>query len=200
MIKLIILEGDTPVFNPEVRMIAVFRKIIERDKGKKSEREMFEVGDNDGRLKRIATKELAFIYFYCDPRSSFVESYTDEDIREEKVKTILELPDKWKKDSLIDEAIKFYLTEIQNDFDYMYLNAGINAAEKTRKYLEGVDYGLRDNKGNLLYKPIEVAKTIKESGGIIESLKLLREKVFKKASLTVTPRGGGELGMFERPE
>lgn len=199
MYKLIILEGDAPVFNPEVRMIGCFKRIIERDKGRKSDREIFEVGDNDGRLKKIATKELTFIYFFSDPRSSFVESYQDEDIREEKIKAILELPEKWKKDALIDEAVAFYLNEIQNDFDYMYLNAGINAAEKTRKYLEGVDYGLRDTKGNLLYKPIEVAKTIKESGGIIESLKLLREKVFKKASLTVTPRGGGEIGMFERP-
>jgi len=198
MIKLIILEDDFPVFNPELRMLVPFRKIIERDRGRKSETGVYDKGDADGRKKSIATKELAFIYFFADPRSSYVESYQDLDIREAKIKTILGLPDNWKKDNLIDEAIAFYLTEIEDDFDYRYLLTNISTAEKTRIYLENVDYTARDSKGNLLYKAADVVKTIKESGGLIESLKGLREKVFKKASLTTRIRGGGNMGLFER--
>lgn len=198
MIKLIVLEGDFPVFNPELRMIVPFKKIIERDRGRKSENGVYDRGDADGRKKSIATKELAFIYFFCDPRSSYVESYQDEDIREAKIKSILGLPDNWKRDSLLNEAIAFYLTEIEDDFDYRYLLTNIATAEKTRIYLENVDYSARDVKGNLLYKAADVVKTIKESGGLIESLKSLREKVFKKASLTTKIRGGGDIGMFER--
>jgi hypothetical protein len=183
MIKLIVLEGEFPVFNPELRMILPFKAIIDRNKNKKG----------------FASKELAFIYFFADPRSSYVESYQDLDIREEKIKVLLGLPESWKKDSLIDEAIEFYLEEIKDDFDYKYLNSNIIAAEKTIKYLENVDYSARDNKGNLLYKPADVVKVIKESGSVIESLKTLREKIFKKTSLTTKIRGGGDVGMFERP-
>jgi hypothetical protein len=198
MIKLIILDGEFPVFNPELRMLAPFKKIIERDKGRKSERGIYDTGDADGRRKSIATKELAFIYFYSDPRSSYIESYQDDDLRQAKIKAVLGLPDNWKKDEVIDEAIAFYVNEIEDDFDFTYLRSSISAAEKTKRYLEEVDYSKRDAKGNLLYKPADVVKVIKESGGVIETLKGLREKIFRKVSLTTKIRAGGELGMFER--
>jgi hypothetical protein len=197
MIKLIILEGEFPIFNPEVRMFAPFRKILERDKGKKSDRGIYETGDADGRRKAIATKELAFIYWFCDPRSSYVESYQDLQLREEKVKTLLDLPANWKIDEVIKDAVRFYLEEIENDFDVKYLQANIIATENTMKYLENVDYNARDTKGNLLYKPTDVVKTIKEAGGVLESLKTLREKAFRRVSLAAKIRGGGEIGMFE---
>jgi hypothetical protein len=199
MIKLIVLEGDYPVFNPEVRMFAPFRKILERDKGKKSERGIYEAGDADGRKKAIATKELGFVYWFCDPRSSYVESYQDLQLREEKIKVLLDLPNNWKIDDAVKDAIAFYLEEIENDFDVKFLNANINAVENTMKYLEQVDYNARDTKGNLLYKPTEVVKTIKEAGGVLESIKLLREKAFRKVSLATKIRGGGDIGMFENP-
>jgi hypothetical protein len=197
MIKLITLEGYYPVFNPEVRMFTQFKKILERDKGKNSDRGFYEKGDADGRRKILATKELAFIYWYCDPRSSYVESYQDLDLRAEKVKVLLDLPSAWKIDDVVQAAISFYLEEIENDFDVMYLNAAVSATEKTLKYLQNVDYDMRDIKGNLLYKPEQVQKVIKEAGGVLESLKSLREKAFKKASLAAKIRGGGEIGMFE---
>jgi hypothetical protein len=198
MIKLISLEGEWPVFNPEVRMFAPFRKILERDRGKKSETGIYEKGDADGRKKAIATKELAFIYWFCDPRSSYVESYQDLQLREEKVKILLDLPSNWKAVDVIKEAISFYLEEIENDFDVKYLAANINATENTMKYLEQVDYTKLDSKGNLMYKPTEVVKTIKEAGGVLESLKILREKAFRRVSMSIKVRGGGEIGMFER--
>lgn len=198
MLKLIVLEHDYPVFNPEVRMFAPFRKIIERDRGKKSERNLYEVGDADGRRKILATKELAFIYFYSDPRSPYVESYLDNKEREAKVCKMLGMPEGWTIDSVVQEAVDFYLAEIKEDFDVRYLNSNIIAASKTITYLENVDYDARDVKGNLLYKPAEVVKVLKESGGVLESLKALREKAFKKVNLSLKIRGGGDVNLFER--
>lgn len=199
MLKLITLEHDYPVFNPEVRMFAPFKKLLERDKGRKSERGVYEVGDADGRRKILATKELAFIYFYVDPRSSYTESYTDDKERAEKIANVLGMPNNWSIDSVLQEAIDFYKAEFQEDFDIKYLNSNVTAAEKTMKYLENVDYDMRDAKGNLLYKPTEVVKVLKESGSILESLKTLREKAFKKINLNINIRGGGSIGMFESP-
>lgn len=198
MLKLIVLEHDYPVFNPEVRMFAPFRKIIERDRGKKSERNLYEVGDADGRRKILATKELAFIYFYSDPRSPYVESYLDNKEREAKVCKMLGMPEGWTIDNVVQEAVDFYLAEIKEDFDVRYLNSNIIAASKTITYLENVDYDARDVKGNLLYKPAEVVKVLKESGGVLESLKALREKAFKKVNLSLKIRGGGDVNLFER--
>lgn len=199
MLKLIVLEHDYPVFNPEVRMFAPFKKILERDKGKKSDRAIYEVGDADGRRKILATKELAFVYFYSDPRSPYVESYLDNKERETKVCKMLGMPEGWAIDAVVQDAVDFYCAEIKEDFDVKYLNSNIIAASKTLTYLENVDYDKRDVKGNLLYKPAEVVKVLKESGGVLESLKALREKAFKKVNLSLKIRGGGDVNLFERP-
>jgi hypothetical protein len=199
MISLIILENDYPVFNPEVRMIAPFRRLLERDKGKKSETGIYEQGDSDGRKKLIATKELAFLYFYCDPRSPYIEQYpTDLKGRKEKCVKLVGLPENWVIDADVKEAIAFYESEIAEDFDVKYLSSSVIAAEKTMEYLQNVDYAARDKKGNLLYKPVDVVKVIKETGGVIEALKQLRKKVFDKVNLASRIRGGGETNLFER--
>jgi len=198
MIKLITLENDLPVFNPEVRMFAPFRKLLERDKGAKAGKEYYDKGDSDGRRKSISTKELAFIYWYADPRSSYVESYANDlELREQRVKRLVDLPEKWKIDSAVQEAIDFYLEEIKDDFDVKYLEDNISSAAKTGEYLRNVDYSLRDTKGKPVYDPLQIAKINKESGGVLESLKLLREKAFKKVVMNTKIRGGGNVGLFE---
>jgi len=189
MIKLIILEDNKPVFNPEVRMFKPFKRLLERDKGSK--------GDADGRKKLISTKELAFIYWFIDPRSNYVDVYPDEKIRTERIKKHLDLPEEWKIDVDIKEAIDFYKEQINIDFDMMYLESNISAASKTRDWLMGVDYSLRDSKGKMFYDPLHVAKINKEAGGVIEGLKMLKNKALKPESLSTKIRGGGEKSLFE---
>jgi hypothetical protein len=58
MLKLVKLEDELPVFEPEVRGISVFKKIIERPARYKI------AGDSDGRKKKLALMELLFIYFF----------------------------------------------------------------------------------------------------------------------------------------
>ena len=197
MIKLIILEDDKPIFNPEVRMFAPFRKIIERDKGRNSERGISEKGDPDGRRKYIATKELAFIYWFIDPRSTYKESYADLKEREIKIKKLLDLPTEWKMDSVMEEAIIFYEAEIREDFDVQYLESAVSAAAKTKDYFNEVDYSKVDNKGQRIYKVKEVTDALKNSSSVLEDLKKLRTKVFKSEVLSRNIRGGGTVGRFE---
>lgn len=189
MIKLIVLENDKPTFSPEVKMFKPFRLLLERDKGCK--------GDNDGRKKIMSTKELAFIYWFADPRSTYKESYPTEKGRVDKLKIVLDLPEEWMPDELVREAIYFYLEEIEDDFDVQFLEATVNAARKTKEYFAGVDYDMRDNKGNLLYKVKEVTSALKDSNSVIENLKLLRDKVYRLEKLTKNLRGGGDLKRFE---
>lgn len=189
MIKLIILEDNKPVFNPEVRMFKPLKRLLERDKGSK--------GDVDGRKKLVSTKELAFIYWYIDPRSNYVDVYPDEKIRAERIKKHLDLPEDWKIDVDIKAAIDFYLEQINRDFDMMYLESNISAASKTRDWLMSVDYSLRDSRGKMLYDPLHIAKIAKEAGGVIEGLKILKTKALKAESLSTKIRGGGEKALFE---
>jgi hypothetical protein len=94
--------NELPVLTPEARTIREFRAIITRDRGSK--------GDADGRDKRFAIKELAYVYWSCDWRSIFLKNYSEEK-REEAIKKRLELPEEWKADKIVEEAITYYLWE-----------------------------------------------------------------------------------------
>jgi hypothetical protein len=199
MIGLISIENDLPVIDPEVRTIPVFRRIIERDRGKEAGKfeGHYEKGDVDGRKKYFALKELAFIFWYADPRSRYKNSYSDEKLRKDIVKKILELPESWEIDKLLQEAIDFYVEDLKHDFDTRYLEANISTANKTIAYLEAVDYNARDVKGNLLYKPQDVVKVQKEAGAVIDSLKSMREKVINNLNLNRKIRGQRKPGRYE---
>lgn len=188
MIKLITLEDNKPIFNPEVRMFTPFRKIIERDKGSK--------GDADGRKKSTATKELAFIYWFADPRSNYKESYQDERERTEKIKKLLGLDDKWEIDSVIQEAVDFYTEEIKDDFDIGFLEDAIAAAEKTREYFRNVDYSI-SIKGKPVYDGKTVMAMLEKTPNTIESLKNARKKIYNSEKLNPKIRGGGTVGRYE---
>lgn len=189
MIKLITLEDEKPVFNPEVRMFEPFRKIIERDKGSK--------GDADGRKKAIATKELAFIYWFADPRSTYNERYRDEKERYFKVKAIVGLPEDWEADDLIRNAIDFYLEEVKGDFDIGFLEDAIKAASELRSYFRTVDFTEKNPKtGALIHDPVKLSNTLKNTLSNIETLKAAREKVYKSIK-NVNVRGGGQPGRYE---
>lgn len=190
MIKLITIEDEKPVFSPEVKMFAPFRKIIERDKGGKI------VGDHDGRKKYVATRELAFIYWYCDPRSTYKETYIDEKARVEKLKKMLDLPDNWKMDEIIKDAVSFYLEEIKEDYDIRSIDDAIMADSKTGEYLRNVDYSLQV-KGKPVYDPVQINKIITGRAGVIDALNVLRQKVLKGEAINKKIKAGHVLKRFE---
>ena len=169
-------------------MFVPFRKIIERDKGSK--------GDIDGRREYNATKELAFIYWFADPRSNYKESYQNETERVEKIKKLLNLSEDWKPDTLIKDAISFYLEEIKEDFDVGFLEDAIAAAEKTREYFRSVDYSV-SIKGKPVYDGKTVMAMLEETPNTIESLKNAIKKVYNSEKLNPKIRGGGTVGRYE---
>lgn len=97
--KLITLENELPVFNPEVRMIREFNDLLVRDKGSK--------GDADGRKKYIAIKELTYVHFMAYYNSEFIASYSEEE-RPKRIKESIGLPTDWKPDAKVELAVLKY--------------------------------------------------------------------------------------------
>lgn len=187
--KLITLEDDLPVFNPEARMIKEFLYLLTRDKGSK--------GDNDGRKKRLATKELAFVHFMGHHNSEFVLT-VEESEREEKIRKFLDLPSDWKADKYVKEAIVVY--------QEMMETPSVVALQETREALFSATrltsmYRRRlENKINILEEDInganengELDKALADYNKIIEiankiplqliSIKALEESVLKETQL-----------------
>ena len=121
-----------------------FKKILKRDKSRDKDR---------------ALKEMLFIYYYCDIKSDYL--IIDSKFRKEEIIKDIGLPDDWKIDSTMQEAIDFYEERSLTVVGKLYKNALLAANDiseyltKTKELLEE-----RDDKG----KPVTTLTTI--VGGI----------------------------------
>lgn len=91
-----------PIMKPIIKTIKYFKNIIEADKGSK--------GDHDGRKKLKATKEIAFIYFYCN--KDLLIGYSKR-IRIEKCKSLAGL----EKNYELTPEVQFAINELIDDLE-----------------------------------------------------------------------------------
>ena len=118
-----------------------FKKILKRDKSRDKDR---------------ALKEMLFIYYYSDIKSDYL-IITNDKIREDEIKKDIGLPENWKIDATIREAIDFYESRSITTISKLYKDA-LKAANDVSEYLRSTDVLLaeRDDRG----KPVTAVNTI----------------------------------------
>lgn len=159
-----------------------FRKILKRDKS---------------RNKDLALKEMLFIYYYTDIKSDYL--IIDVKLRKEEIIKDIGLPDGWKIDSTIQDAINFYEERSLTVIGKLYKNALLAANDiseyltKTKELLEE-----RDDRN----KPVTTLTTI--VGGIskikvvMQDLKAAEKELIKeKIETEGRMKGQQQMGMFE---
>jgi len=90
--KLFKYDNYRVTVSEEALTLKAFKAVWDRDKSKD---------------KSTALKELSLLYFYCDPRSEFMYIVDDKE-RLEKVVQAEGLPNGWKEDRVMLEAIRLY--------------------------------------------------------------------------------------------
>lgn len=146
--KLFKYEGFEVRVAPEALALKPLKKLWDRDKSK---------------TKDKANMELAFLYFYCDPRSDYQYILDDED----RMKAVMEgigIPDNWKLDKDMQSAIKLYKSfEAPSS---ALLRAALEGVEKVQKLLKDLEpddtKSLKEYLTALKLIP-EVASMIKEA-------------------------------------
>lgn len=160
---------------PEALLIKVFKTIWNRDRSAGKEK---------------ALKELGIVYFMCDPRSSYM-FYIDEKERLDVIKSDEGLPDKWKPDTHIIEAMETYkrLTETASS---ALLKDTREAIEKLRAELRNIDFSKTDDKGKPIYTLQGVSTAIKNVPDLVMNLtraeQIMAQEVAEKSEM----RGGKE--------
>ena len=162
--------------------LEIFKKILKRDKS---------------RTKDLALKEMLFIYYYTDIKSDYL--IIDSKFRKEEIIKDIGLPDGWKIDSTMQEAINFYEERSLTVIGKLYKNALLAANDiseyltKTKELLEE-----RDDRG----KPVTTLTTI--VGGIskiktvMQDLKAAEKELIKERIETEGKmKGKQSMGMFE---
>lgn len=179
MIKLFKFESYNVTIEPEVLLLAPFKKLWDRDKSKD---------------KSIAMQELAYIYFMGDPRSDY-QYIIDEEERTKSIKEGQGMPVKWKPDKAVKDALAFY-----NSFKPA--SAGLLedtrvAVNKLRQLLRDIDLEEKDDKGKPVYTLNTITATIKQIPGLVKDLDAAERTLAKDILAESRARGSQSKGAFE---
>ena len=123
-------------------------------------------GDNQGRKRERAKKELAFIYFAYDYRSEYAD--LDEDERIEQAKNAAGLPPKYKISEQLQTAIDKFI-ELQDTREIKLMRAAYHAVDKLRDYFEEVVVGDKNAKS--------LMDNLASLGKLLNSLKQVENNV-----------------------
>ena len=150
--KLFRYEGYKVVISEEAFALKVFRQIWNRDRSVNKDK---------------AIMELSYVYFMVDPRSDY-QYIVDKD---ERSKAIIEgegLPENWKPDKVVIEAMQFY-SSIKSTSALLLEDTRV-AIDKVRQFLKTVDLEALDEKGKPIYTINSITSTIKMIPQLIKDL------------------------------
>lgn len=179
MIKLFNYKNYNVEISEEAYLLKPFRRIIDRDKTKN---------------KETAKLELAYIYFYCDPRSDY-QYLVDSDDRHEAIVKGEGMPDKWKPDAELKKAMEFY--ESFKPTSALLLEDTRYAVDKLRKLLREIDLGQTDNNGKPIYTLNTITATIKQVPALIKELNEAEKTLKDDIRESVKVKGNKEISIFE---
>ena len=177
--KLLKYEGYNLTFEPEILTLKVFKRLFMRDKTKDKCRFL---------------QELGYIYFMLDPRSDYMY-ITDN---EERSKAIIEgegLPDTWKVDSSLQDAMDYYKSF--RPTSALLLEDTRIAVDKLREAVRSINLTDVDDKGRPIYTLNTIVSTIKQVPSLVKDLDDAERAIAKEIVQNDKIRGSAEKSMYE---
>lgn len=175
-------DGELSV-DPQVYGLLPFKAILKRDKS---------------RNKDTALKEMLFVYYYTDIKSYYIIISNIKD-RESEIKKDIGLPEDWKMDKVIREAVEFYESQSLTVIAKLYKNA-LKAANDISEYLTMTDVLLaeRDDRGKPVNDISKITGAITKVKSIMQDLKAAEKEVLKEQKeLEGRTKGSKEMSIFE---
>lgn len=177
--KLFKYEGFKVTISPEALLLKPFKKIWERDKSRSKDR---------------ALSELAFIYFYCDPRSDYMYIIDDE-TRMDEIKKGEGLKEDWTPDNHILKAMELY-QQLTTTTSAGLLQDARSSVEKIREELRKLSFDE--------VEPAKLPKALKDAADTLTRIPDLMESL-QKAERTLNSdilensrmRGQGSKTIYE---
>lgn len=175
--KLFKMENWDIIVAEEAYLLTPFKKILQADKTKD---------------KEIATKEMAFIWFYADLKSTY-NYILDDSEKIEEIKKDLNLPKDWKPSKLVLEGISFYKERSKTVSSTILENSLFIAnslSDKMKKIIE------EDNE--LSISDMEkVSKGLVQMPNIVSSIQKLEQTVLREQAEHRDKSGSKDRGLFE---
>ena len=168
---------------PELYTIDNFKVLISKDKTKN---------------KDIATKEIAFIYFYSDIKSDYMY-ITDKDKRLIEIVKDLGLPINWKISKELQDAITLY-EERSTTINSALFKSACTAAMEISEYLMGTKKLLeeRTDKGAAVTNINTITGALAKVPSIMRDLNVAHQELVKEQRmLEGRKKGSKDFNIFE---
>ena len=175
---LLTIKDNVAIPSPYVLTVEEFAKIVNRDKTKSKDR---------------STKELAYIYFFCDHASPF--SVYGEDVRSDEVKLSVFGETKWEPDSAIQAACEKY-KKLKETSAVRLLIAAKESVVKLENYFKDIDLTLSDDNGRPIFAAKDLVANLSKMGDVINGISKLEDLVKKEKQVQSSNRGGVETNKY----
>jgi hypothetical protein len=176
-------------FEPEVLLIKEFSAVIRRDKAKG---------------KPTAMAEMAYIWFFSDYKSDFVQIIDEEERSESIIDALDGLPKNWKPDQVVRDAIEAYKRGSYTVTVRMLEDARIvvdNMSRWAKTAAENLDEMVETKFGERpKYDITKIQSFITNVPKMLITLTNLEEKVLREKDGTDTHRGSQEKALYEDNE
>lgn len=152
---------------------------------------------DDSEDKKIATAELAYVFFFTDFKSNYTEIMEEEERKNAIVDELPALPKGWKPDKAVQKAIEFY-KEQTNTVGMQLLNGAKIGAHKLDKYLRNIDLEERDTRSNKpIHNPEQIRSMIEKLPQTLRKLREAEKEVQLELTRKAEMSGSGEKAFLE---
>lgn len=177
--KLFKYEGYNMTISEEALVLKPFKLLWDRDKTKNKER---------------ALQELGYCYFMEDPRSDY-QIYIDREERSEQIKQGEGIPEDWKPDKKVEDALAFYAS-FKSESALLAEDIRV-AITKLRQYIKTIDLNDVDANGKPIYTLSTYTSTIAQIPKLIISLDEAEKAISRDIAQNDRVRGAQEKSMYE---
>lgn len=179
--KLIKIENYQLTIADEALLIKPIRKLYNQDRS--ASKEQF-------------YKQMSYLYFMIDPRSTYSYILNEED-RAKEIIAQEGLDTDFKPSPLLQEAMEIYKKHTVTPSQEL-LNAALTAAHTVSAFLKKPDIlEQEDDKGKPKYQISSITAALKNVEGIVASLQNLQRKVESELTEQSKARGSQELTIFD---
>ena len=179
--KLIKIENFSMQIADEALLVKPIRKLYNQDRS--ASKEQF-------------YKQMSYLYFMVDPRSTYSYILNEED-RAKEIIAQEGLDKDFKPSPLLQEAMEVYKKHTVTPSQEL-LNAALRAAHTVSEFLMKPDIlEQEDDKGKPKYQVSSITAALKNVEGIVSSLQNLQRKVESELTEQSKARGSQELTIFD---
>ena len=178
--KLIEFDGLEFKVADEAFLVRPIRELFQKDKSKK---------------KDEFWKQISYLWFMCDPRSSYMY-LTSEDDRSNEIKKQEGLGEGWEPNELLKEAMNVYRRQTTTSASIL-LESMRKGIEQLRKFFEEFDLFALDKNDRPIYQVSTMTSALKQVPELARALVEAEKELAKDFATNDKARGNTEKAVGE---